>query len=269
MAVKILYLKRVSLLVLVFLICLVHYGSGQQAEKFYDYRIKAVYPHDSQAFTQGLFFYDGYLYEGTGLYGASSLRKVRLEDGLILQQIDLSAQYFGEGIAVVNDKIVQLTWKEQRGFVYDLDTFTEIEKFTFSTEGWGLTYDGQYLIMSDGSAQLTYLEPDTFEPVKHLTVTSKHGLVERLNELEYINGVIYANVWQTQNIVLIDPDNGRVMGWVDLPELPEFTAEHCFPTIDVLNGIAYDASTDSLYITGKLWPNIYQIEILGLTHKYH
>ena len=268
--IKVSYLKIVFLLVLVFSISLVQYSCGQQAEKlqsekFYDYRIMAVYPHDARAFTQGLFFYDGYLYEGTGLYGASSLRKVRLEDGKILKQLELSAQYFGEGITVVNDRIVQLTWKEYRGFVYDLDTFTEIDQFTLSTEGWGLTYDGQYLIMSDGSAQLTYLECDTYKPVKYLTVTSRNGPVENLNELEYINGVIYANVWQTKNIVLIDPDDGRVIGWIDLSELPEFNVEPHSPRVDVLNGIAYDTSTDSLYITGKLWSHIYQIEMQELT----
>ena len=242
-------------------------GTNDQTmiEPVYSYKIVATYPHDSSAFTQGLVYHNNYLYEGTGLYGHSSLRQVRPADGLIRQAVTLPDQYFGEGIAIVDQRIIQLTWKENTGFVYDLTTFVLIDNFTYPTEGWGLTYDGQYLIMSDGSSVLTFLDPHTYQPVKQVTVESITGPVEKLNELEYIDGVIYANIWLSDDIALIDPGTGVVIGWIDLSGLRSHLAARFSPEvlaqIDVLNGIAYQPDTGQLLVTGKLWPLIFTIEV--------
>lgn len=242
-------------------------GTDDQAmiEPVLSYKITAAYPHDPTAFTQGLVYHNNFLYEGTGLYGQSSLRQVRLSDGLIRQLLNLPDQYFGEGIAVVGEHIIQLTWKENTGFVYDLATFNLLGTFSYPTEGWGLTYNGQHLIMSDGSSTLTYLDPHTFEPVRQLTVQSISGPVKNLNELEYIDGVIYANIWLTDQIALIDPETGFVRGWIDLSGLRSYLAEHfgaqILQRIDVLNGIAYHPETGHLLVTGKLWPLIFAIEV--------
>ncbi len=252
----------ISLLVLTFFLSIIHYSYGYQEEKYFDYQVLAVFPHDPNAFTQGLIFHQGYLYESTGLYGSSSLRQVRLEDGAILKQVHMDKKYFGEGLTLVEDRLIQLTWKEHRGFVYDLETFEKINQFSYTSEGWGITYDGEHLIMSDGSSNLTYLDPLTYRPIKKLIVTSSTGLIDQLNELEFINGIIYANVWYSNQIALIDPLDGRVIGWVDLSNLPELTMEQYAKQVDVLNGIAYDANSGSLFITGKLWPHIYQIQII-------
>ena len=232
-----------------------------QTEPIYSYTILAEYPHDTSAFTQGLVYHDGYIYEGTGLYGASTVRRVRLDDGQILQLLALPEQYFGEGITIVDDKIIQLTWQQNTGFVYDRETFALIDQFTYPTEGWGLTYDGTYLIMSDGSSILTYLEPHTFQPVKKLEVKSNTGPVRYLNELEYIDGVIYANIWLTDTIVLIAPENGRVIAWIDFSNLRKHLQADP-QDIDVLNGIAYKPDTDELLVTGKLWPTIFGVRLL-------
>jgi glutamine cyclotransferase len=234
-------------------------NSEAENEPVYSYEIAAVYPHDPSAFTQGLVYYNGFLYEGTGLHGASSLRQVRLDDGLIIKGLLLPEQYFGEGITIVDNRIIQLTWKEYTGFVYDLDSFTQLEQFTYPTEGWGLTFDGQYLIMSDGTSTLTFLDPKDYSQVKQIAVTSKTGPIEHLNELEYIDGVIYANIWQSDQVVLINPKNGDVIGWIDFSDLrSHLNAEH---QIDVLNGIAFNPDTGQLLITGKLWPSIFAVEI--------
>lgn len=227
----------------------------------YAYRIVGRLPHDSQAFTQGLVYQDGYFYESTGLYGRSSLRQVNPSDGRVLRQVELAETYFGEGIALCDDRIYQLTWRERRAFVYDRASFTLLQTFTYQTEGWGLTYDGKYLIMSDGSATLTFIEPQTFTPVLKLPVQSNGKPVARLNELEYINGKIFANVWLTDRIAIIDPATGEVTGWLDLTGLLDPKA-HPGHTVDVLNGIAYDAQEDRLFVTGKLWPYIFVIEIV-------
>ncbi len=234
-------------------------------EPFYSYKIAAVYPHDSSAFTQGLVYYNNYLYEGTGLYGNSTLRQVRLEDGLIRQVVTMPDQYFGEGIAIVDQSVVQLTWKENTGFVYDLTTFALTGTFTYPGEGWGLAYDGRHLIMSDGSSKLTFLDPHTYQPVKQVDVQSITGPVENLNELEYIDGVIYANIWLEDVIALIDPETGFVIGWIDLSGLGSYLEGRFGPEvlqrIDVLNGIAYHPGTGHLLVTGKLWPLIFAIEV--------
>ncbi len=225
----------------------------------YSYNIVNTYPHDPDAFTQGLVLDDGVLYEGTGLHGQSSLRRVELETGDILQIRELSDQFFGEGIAIYGDRIIQLTWQSNIGFVYDKDSFELLQEFTYSTEGWGITHDGTRLIMSDGTSTLHFLDPDTFEEIGQVEVFDDNGPVTRLNELEYVKGEIYANVWQTDRIARIAPDTGRVVGWANLEGL--LSAEDRSEPVDVLNGIAYDAQTDRLFVTGKLWPKLFEIEL--------
>jgi glutamine cyclotransferase len=226
----------------------------------FGYEIVNTYPHDREAFTQGLVFVGGTLYEGTGLYGRSSLRKVELETGQILQIVALSDEYFGEGITVLGDRIYQLTWKSRVGFVYDRETFELIQTFTYPTEGWGITHDGTELIMSDGSATLHFLDPDTLEEIGQVQVRDGNYLVTQLNELEYIKGEVYANVWQTDRIARIDPETGQVTGWLELAGLlgPEDREQ----PVDVLNGIAYGAENDRLFVTGKLWPKLFEIELV-------
>ncbi len=226
----------------------------------YSYRVVHSFPHHPEAFTQGFAFEDGYFYEGTGLRGESSLRRVIPETGVVEQFISLEDEYFGEGIALVDDRIIQLTWRSQVGFVYDKQTFERIGQFTYPTEGWGLTYDGQRLIMSDGSSRLYFLDPETFERIGQLQVSGPHGPVTRLNELEYIDGEIYANIWMTDRIARIDPVTGEVRAWVELAGLP--LPEDRSGGEDVLNGIAWDPTTNRLFVTGKLWSRVYEIELV-------
>jgi glutamine cyclotransferase len=226
----------------------------------YSYYIVNTYPHDPDAFTQGLVFEDGVLYEGTGLLGHSTLRRVELETGDILQIHELSDQFFGEGITIYGERIIQLTWQSNSGFVYDKDSFELLQEFSYSTEGWGITHDGTRLIMSDGTSTLHFLDPQTFAETGHVEVFDNDGPVTRLNELEYIQGEIYANVWQTDQIARIAPETGRVIGWVDLGGL--LSAEDRTGPVDVLNGIAYDTQTDRLFVTGKLWPKLFEIELI-------
>ena len=222
------------------------------------YSVVRTYPHDPSAFTQGLEYHDGFLYEGTGLNGRSSIRKVTLETGDVVQKRDLPSQYFGEGITIWKAEIVELTWRSQIGFTYDLSTFAPKRTFSYSGEGWGLTHDDRSLIMSDGSAAIRFLDPDTFAERRRVVVADAGVPITRLNELEYVRGEIYANVWQTDTIVRIAPDSGRVLGWIDLRGLLG-TAERS--TDAVLNGIAYDAARDRLFVTGKLWPKVFEIKI--------
>lgn len=226
----------------------------------YTYHVINTYPHDHNAFTQGLVFEAGFLYEGTGGLGSSTLRKLELESGAILQMHELLDQYFGEGIAVYGNKIIQLTWTSHVGFVYDKTTFTLLQEFTYPYEGWGMTYDGTHLIVSDGTSILHFLDPVTFEVISHISVQDNHRPIIRLNELEYIQGEIYANVWQTDHIARIDPETGHVLGWIDLTGL--LPTEDLEDPIDVLNGIAYDADNDRLFVTGKLWPYLFEIELI-------
>ncbi len=225
-----------------------------QSIPVYSYRVVQAYPHDAAAFTQGLVYTDGVLYEGTGLYGGSSLRRVDLESGTVLQQHDLPSQYFGEGIVVLSDTIVQLTWREHVAFVYRRETFSPTATFGYATEGWGLTDDGQRLIMSDGTSWLYFRDRETFSETGRIQVVGDQGPVVRLNELEYIAGEVYANVWLTDRIARIDPATGQVTAWIDLAGLRP-------PGADVLNGIAHDADGDRLFVTGKLWPYLYEIEL--------
>jgi len=224
----------------------------------YTYRVIEAYPHDRRAFTQGLAFHKGVLYEGTGLHGHSSLRKVALETGQVIQIHRLSRQFFGEGITLRENKIIQLTWRSRTGFVYDKNNFQLLRTFRYSTEGWGITHNDRYLIMSNGTATLYFLHPDTFEVMNQITVQDNQGPVTHLNELEYVQGEIYANVWKTNRIARIDPATGRVVGWIDLTGL----LNPLFATYaDVLNGIAFDADNQRLFVTGKHWPRLYEIEL--------
>ncbi len=223
----------------------------------YTYTVVHVYPHDPTAFTEGLEFVDGVLYEGTGLRGHSSLRKVDLATGKVLQEQTLAEQYFGEGVTVVGDKIYQLTWQAHTGFVYDLQSFKQLSEFSYTTEGWGLTHDDQHLIMSDGTSTLYVRDPVTFAEIGRVEVHDADGPVVRLNELEYAKGEIFANVWQTDYIVRIAPETGVVTGWIDLSGLLG-PADRTQP-VDVLNGIAYDAAAGHLFVTGKLWPKLFEI----------
>ena len=232
----------------------------------YGYRVINVYPHDPEAFTQGLVYEDGLFYEGTGLYGRSSLRHVAIETGEVLQIHNLAAAYFGEGIAVVGDRIWQLTWREHTAFLYDKATFEQLDTVQYPTEGWGLTYDGTRLIMSDGTANLYFRHPETFELLGQVGVHDDDGPVVRLNELEYIGGQVYANIWQTDLIAIIDPASGRVVGWIDLTGLLQ--ADRYPQAVDVLNGIAYDAAGGRLFVTGKLWPKLFEIELVSPSLSY-
>ena len=220
----------------------------------YTYKVIKTYYHDKEAFTQGLVFEGGYLYEGTGHYGSSTLRKVELETGKVVQIYRLPPQLFGEGITIYKNSIIQLTWQSQIGFVYDKKNFSIIREFRYSTEGWGITHDGKRLIMSDGTATLYFLNPETFETIGTLQVHDANGPVKHLNELEYIQGEIYANIWKKNHIARISPHTGKVTGWIDLGGLCKWNG--------VLNGIAYDAKHDRLFVTGKLWPYIYEIKLM-------
>lgn len=223
------------------------------------YRLIACYPHDARAFTQGLLVRDGQLYESTGLNGRSSLRRVRLETGEVLQKRDVARRYFAEGLTEHGGELFQLTWESGLAFVYDRQTFDLRRTMRYRGEGWGLTTDGTRLILSDGSDTLRFLDPSTFEVTGRLRVEDDGKGVERLNELEFVRGFVLANVWLTDRIAIIEPESGKVAGWLDLAGLgPPSSAI----TNAVLNGIAYDAGRDRLFVTGKLWPTLYEIEVL-------
>ncbi|PTX16700.1 Glutamine cyclotransferase [Halanaerobium congolense] len=222
-----------------------------------EYDILAEYRHDVEAFTQGLEIHNNYLFEGTGLYGKSSLRKVEIKSGKVLKKINLNKKYFGEGITILNNKIYQLSWKEQTAFVYDLN-FSLLNKFKYQGEGWGLTNDGQQLIMSDGSEYIYFRDPDTFQINKIIKVEVNNQSLKNINELEYLNGFIYANIWQKDYILKIDAESGVVKAYLDLSNILDQKYKE---TADVLNGIAYDPQTETFLVTGKLWPKIYRIKL--------
>lgn len=230
----------------------------QTAAPVAGYQVVRVYPHDPKAFTQGLVYTDGVLYEGTGLNGQSSIRKVKLENGEVLQIKRLEERYFGEGIAVVGNAIVQLTWQSGVGFVYDRTGFERTRTFTYQGEGWGLAYDGARLVMSDGTPWLRFLDPKTLKETSRLEVRDGGRPVEDLNELEFVKGELLANVWNTDLIARIDPKTGVVRGWIDLRGI---LAPKDAVGVDVLNGIAYDAAGDRLFVTGKLWPKLFEIRV--------
>ena len=226
----------------------------------YGYRIVNTYPHNTESFTQGLVIDNGTLYEGTGLNGRSAISIVDITTGDTIKSEKLAGKYFGEGITIVDDKIVQLTWRAQKGFVYDKSTLKPIKTFKYQTQGWGITYDGKHIIMSDGTDMLYFMDPRTYKVRGKLEVYDRGGKVSRLNELEYIDGKIYANVWGTEKLAIINPKTGQVVAWVDLSGL--LTKEEKKSRIDVLNGIAYDKENQKLYVTGKLWPKLFEIEIV-------
>jgi glutamine cyclotransferase len=225
----------------------------------YTYRVIQSYPHDRRAFTQGLIYRKGFLYEGTGMNGQSGILKVKIESGEVLQVHAIPRQYFGEGITEWNGSIIQLTWQSEIGFVYDLATFRLTKTFAYRGEGWGLTHDGARLIMSDGSSWLRFLDPTTLQESGRLQVRDQNGPVEQLNELEYVRGEIFANVWQTDRIARISPKDGGVTGWIDLSGLLSPLERG---GADVLNGIAYDEARNRLFVTGKWWPRLFEIKLV-------
>ena len=227
----------------------------------YGYQVVHSYPHDPNAFTQGLEYRAGFLYEGTGLKGHSSLRKVKLETGKVLQQIDLDPEYFGEGITVLNQKITELTWQSETGFVYDQSSFRKERTFSYLGEGWGLANDGQNIYMSDGSPQIRVWDPATLKEKRRILVVDRGQPVLNLNELEWVRGELYANIWQKDVIARISPADGRVLGWIDLTGILS-AEDRSRQQVDVLNGIAYDVLGNRLFVTGKLWPKLFEIKLV-------
>jgi glutaminyl-peptide cyclotransferase len=225
----------------------------------YSYEIVNAWPHDPQAFTQGLVYLDGQLLESTGLNGRSSLRRIELATGRVLKKINLPAEYFGEGMTILRDRIYQLTWQHQKGFVYDLATLSPVREFTYTGEGWGLTTDGSALILSDGTPTLRFLDPETSAVLRTVSVTIDGRPLPQLNELEFVDGEIFANIWQTHTIVRIDPATGRVTGTIDLTGI--LPPQERRPDTDVLNGIAYDPATKRLFVTGKNWPRLFEVKL--------
>jgi len=228
----------------------------------YTYEVVHAYPHDRDAFTQGLFYQDGVLYEGTGLYEHSSIRRVKLETGEVLAKRDLPGQFFGEGIAPWQDRIVQLTYQNEKGFLYDLNTFEPRGDFSYPGEGWGLTCDGKRLIMSDGSSRLRILDPQNMQELSRVLITDDGGPVPSLNELEWVKGEVFANIWKVDRIARINLETGKVTGWIDMRGLITNEERGSDPD-NVLNGIAYDAQKDRLFVTGKHWPKLFEIRLIA------
>jgi len=234
-------------------------GGAAPAVPVYGYTVVRSYPHDRAAFTQGLLFRNGVFYEGTGLNGRSGIRKVKIETGEVLQSKAIGAEYFGEGITDWKGSLIEITWQSEVGFVYDKASFKQTRSFNYPGEGWGLTHDGTRLIMSDGSAVIRFLDPATFKETGRITVKDNGVPIKNLNELEFVNGEILANVWQTWRIARISPKTGDVLGWVDLTGLLD---QRDAVGADVLNGIAYDAKGDRLFVTGKWWPKLFEIKMV-------
>jgi len=234
-----------------------HLSKNQNLTK-YTYQVVALYPHDSRAFTQGLIFHEGFLYESTGLYGESSLRKIDLRTGKVLLENKIDEIHFAEGLTLFNNLLIQLTWKSHLGFLYEVDTFEYIGSFDFPYEGWGITHDNQNLIISDGSDTLHFLDPKNFLVTKEIQVHLNGLMINQLNELEFINGKIYSNVWHTDLILIINPDDGEVIGWINLTGLEKQSDL----SKNVLNGIAFDQTNNHLFITGKNWPHLYEILLI-------
>jgi glutamine cyclotransferase len=239
-------------------------GAAQAAIPVYGFFVKNTYPHDPQAFTQGLFFRDGQLYETTGRKGRSSLRKVDLKSGKVLQKKDLADDYFGEGSTAVGDTIVNLTWQSNVGFLFDAKTFALKSRFNYKGEGWGLASDARHVYMSDGSNEIRVLDPKTLDEQRRISVTAEGKPITRLNELEVVDGQIFANVWGTDVIARIDPDSGNVVGWIDCSGLLPPDQRGTTDPDAVLNGIAWEPKQHKLYVTGKLWPKLFEIELVPI-----
>jgi glutaminyl-peptide cyclotransferase len=227
----------------------------------YTYQVVHTYPHDRTAFTEGLFYLDGFLYESTGLEHHSAIRKESLATGQVLLTRELAPQYFGEGIVNWKNRLLQLTWRDQIGFIYDLATLQPIGRFAYPGEGWALTQNGKEIVMSDGTPQIRFLDPATLKEVRRITVTADGTPVQDLNEIEWVKGEILANIWMSNTLARIDPATGRVLGWIDLTGLLK-PSEISGDRDDVLNGIAYDARGDRLFVTGKRWPKLFQIRLI-------
>jgi len=252
---------------LILLLFLGNSGSGEAQEQIpqptqYSYTLVQQYPHDPQAFTQGLVWDKGQVYEGTGLHGRSSLRSVDLKTGLVHRQRNYTRKYFAEGITVFQGKIYQLTWKNNKVFQFNKDDFSLLRTWSYPHEGWGITHNGNELIASDGTAQLYFLDPETLEEKQRILVQDDQGPVPLLNELEYVRGMIYANVWKTNQIAIIRPQDGLVSAWLDLTELSQQVQSIWKGKKDVLNGIMYDPEDDRLFVTGKLWPALFEIKVV-------
>lgn len=234
-------------------------GAAADQVTMYGYEVVNAFPHDPAAFTQGLVFHDGALLESTGIEGQSTLRRVELQTGKVLQKVNVQPYFFAEGLTLFDGKLYQLTWKGAKGFIYDPQTFKKTGEFTYEGEGWGLTHDGESLILSDGSDQLRFIDPNTYQVRRTINVSDRGRPVEELNELEYVKGEIYANVWHQNRVARVDPKSGRVVGWIDLTGLlrPGETSD---PEA-VLNGIAYDERGDRLFVTGKLWPKLFEVRL--------
>lgn len=233
-----------------------------KAPQAYTYRVEKSFPHDPKAYTQGLIYQDGYMYEGTGQYGESSIRKTDMKTGQVLAVLNIDRQLFGEGITIYKDKIYQITWRSRKGFIYDLKTFSPESTFQYNSEGWGITTYGDRLIMSDGSNRLYHVSPSSFNIVKQVEVYDHNGPVDQLNELEYVDGLVWANVWLTDRIVAIDPETGAVKGEVDMGQLLSPAEKAQLDERDeVLNGIAWNAEKGTFYLTGKRWPKLFEVRI--------
>ncbi|MET0646871.1 MAG: glutaminyl-peptide cyclotransferase [Pyrinomonadaceae bacterium] len=234
-------------------------GGAAEQSPVYGYEVVNTFPHDPQAFTQGLVFHEGALVESTGLERRSTLRRVELQTGKVLQRVDVPSQFFAEGLTLFGGKLYQLTWKAEKGFIYDPQTFEKTGEFTYVGEGWGLTHDADSLILSDGSDKLRFIDPNGYQVRRTLSVTDGGRPVYKLNELEFVRGEVYANVWHQNRVARIDPQTGRVKGWIDLAGLlkpGDVSDEEA-----VLNGIAYDEAGDRLFVTGKLWPKLFEVRL--------
>lgn len=234
-------------------------GSASNEVPVYGYEIVNTFPHDPTAFTQGLVFHDGALIESTGIAGRSTLRRVELKTGRVLQSIDVPPEYFAEGMTLLGGKIYQLTWEAGKGFVYDQTTLRKTGEFAYQGEAWGLTHDGRFLILSDGSSEIRFLDPNTFEVKRTIAVSHRSGPLQQINELEYIQGEIFANIWHQDQVARIDPQDGKVTGWIDLSKL--LSPGEARDREAVLNGIAYDAAGDRLFVTGKYWPKLFELKL--------
>lgn len=242
-------------------------NNSNPAPPVLSYNVVKVYPHDTASFTEGLFIHDNAFYESTGLEGKSKLRKINIESGKPEQEIKLDSIHFGEGISIINDKLYQLTWQEHKVFVYDAKTLKKISEMQWPFEGWGMTTDGKQLIISTGSSNLYFVNPDNFKIIKQVGVSDNYGPVGNINELEYVNGVVYANQYETNYILKIDPETGKVTAKIDLSgilnssNIPHDPSKYDIQSGNVLNGIAFDSTKNSFYVTGKLWPAVFEIKL--------